>query len=178
MSSPHDTHDFSRGRKFGAGELHLLLTALLADAPSHGYELIKLLSLRSNGFYRPSPGMVYPALTYLEEIGYAGSSVAGNRKSYTLTDQGRAYLDANRERVEMLWAKLNYLGKKMTLVRRALADGDDSGDGAVIAALHQLKILLAERRHGSVQEQRRIAQVLARAAADIASGADADPASD
>jgi len=169
MSSPPDTHDFSRGRKFGAEDLHLLLTALLADAPSHGYELIKLLETRSNGFYRPSPGMVYPALTSLEEFGYAGISVSGNRKSYTLTDQGRAYLDANRERVEMLWAKLNYLGKKMTLVRRALADGDDSGDTAVVAAFHQLKSLLADRRHGSAQEQRRIAKVLERAMAEIAS---------
>jgi predicted nucleotidyltransferase/DNA-binding PadR family transcriptional regulator len=127
MSLPHDLDDFSRGRKFGAEDLNLMLTALLADAPSHGYELIKMLDTRSNGFYRPSPGMVYPALTYLEEIGYAGISVAGNRKCYTLTDEGRAFLDANRERVEMLWAKLNFLGKKMNLVRRALADGGDAG---------------------------------------------------
>jgi DNA-binding PadR family transcriptional regulator len=172
MRSSHDTHDFSRGRKFGAEELHLLLTALLADAPSHGYELINLLDTRSNGFYRPSPGMVYPALTYLEEIGYAGISVAGNRKCYTLTDEGRAYLDANRERVEMLWAKLNYLGKKMTLVRRALADGDDAGHDAIRAAFHRLKVVLSDRKMESAAEQTRIAKVLERAMEEIRSSGD------
>ena len=60
-----------RGRKLGAGDLQLLLLALLAERPSHGYELIQLLDERSKGYYSPSPGMVYPALTYLEEIGHA-----------------------------------------------------------------------------------------------------------
>ena len=60
---------YRTGRKLGAADLRLLILALLAERPSHGYELIKALEERSGGFYSPSPGMIYPALTYLEEIG-------------------------------------------------------------------------------------------------------------
>jgi hypothetical protein len=64
-------HGFRSGRKLGGDDLQLLILALLAEKPAHGYEIIKALSERSGGFYSPSPGMVYPALTYLEEIDYA-----------------------------------------------------------------------------------------------------------
>src|SRR5579871_6237691 len=62
---------FGPGRKLSSADLQLLLLALLAEKPSHGYELIKALEERTTGYYSPSPGMVYPALTYLEEIGHA-----------------------------------------------------------------------------------------------------------
>ncbi len=174
--------DFSRGRKFSSDDLQLLLVALLVDAPRHGYELIKLLEERSNGFYTPSPGMVYPALTYLEEIGYTTVLAEGNRKSYSLTAEGRAYLETNRERVEVIWAKLNFLGKKMGLVRRALAgeEGDDERVGAhasreLMEARMKLKRQLFASSHASHEEQLRIAQVLERAAAEIAAQTDKDP---
>jgi DNA-binding PadR family transcriptional regulator len=171
---------FSRGRKFSSEDLQLLLIALLADAPRHGYELIKMLETRSNGFYAPSPGMVYPSLTYLEEIGYTSIAVEGNRKSYSLTAEGRAYLEANRERIEMIWAKLNFLAKKMGLVRRALA-GEGADDEPVgrsrrpefMYAFHELKTRLFEPRHMSAEEQLRIAKVLERAAAEISCVVDA-----
>jgi DNA-binding PadR family transcriptional regulator len=174
--------DFSRGRKFSSDDLQLLLVALLVDAPRHGYELIKLLEERSNGFYTPSPGMVYPALTYLEEIGYTSVLAEGNRKSYSLTAEGRAYLETNRERVDVIWAKLNFLGKKMGLVRRALAgeEGDDEGVGAhasreLMEARMKLKRQLFASSHASHEEQLRIARVLERAAAEIAATPDKDP---
>jgi DNA-binding PadR family transcriptional regulator len=173
--------DFSRGRKFSSDDLQLLLIALLAEAPRHGYELIKLLETRSNGFYTPSPGMIYPALTYLEEIGYTTVAVEGNRKSYSLTAEGRAYVETNRERADVMWAKLNFLGKKMGLVRRALAgeDADDEGQGRhpldeLLKARMKLKELLHERSHASPDEQRRIAQVLERAVIEITNGAESD----
>jgi len=125
--------DFSRGRKFSSDELQYLLLDLLVDEPRHGYELIKLLDTRSNGFYSPSPGMVYPALTYLEEIGHALVTAEGNRKRYALTDAGRVYVETNRERIDLLWAKLNFFAQKMGLVRRALAeDGATRSDRASI----------------------------------------------
>ena len=70
---------FPRGRRFTSDDLQLLLLALLAERPSHGYELIRALDARSNGFYSPSPGMVYPALTYLEEVGHVTVEVEGNQ---------------------------------------------------------------------------------------------------
>ncbi|HEV2332187.1 MAG TPA: PadR family transcriptional regulator, partial [Gammaproteobacteria bacterium] len=59
---------FRTGRKLASGDLQLVILSLLADKPRHGYEIIKDVEERSGGFYSPSPGVVYPALTYLEEI--------------------------------------------------------------------------------------------------------------
>ncbi len=73
---------FGMGRKLASVDLQLLILGLLAEKPRHGYEIIKALDERSKGFYIPSPGMVYPALTYLEEIGHATVEADGSRKLY------------------------------------------------------------------------------------------------
>ena len=165
--------DFSRGRKFSSEDLQVLLLALLVEEPRHGYELIKLLETRSNGFYTPSPGMVYPALTYLEEIGYATVTSEGNRKRYALTDEGRAYVETNRERVDYIWSKLNFFAQKMGMVRRALAGEQEDEHGgtnplrALMEARGKLKHLLMSRINASAEEQLRIAQILDRASAEI-----------
>src|SRR6201999_486038 len=86
---------FGPGRKLGSGGLQLVLVGLLAEKPSHGYELIKALEERSTGYYSPSPGMVYPALTYLEEIGHASVTAEGTRKLYSATEAGRKHLADN-----------------------------------------------------------------------------------
>src|ERR1700692_4690362 len=86
---------FGMGRKLAPVDLQLLILALLADKPRHGYEIIKALDERSKGFYTPSPGMVYPALTYLEEIGYATVEADGSRKLYHIPASGQAHLDEN-----------------------------------------------------------------------------------
>ncbi|MGI4797413.1 MAG: PadR family transcriptional regulator [Janthinobacterium lividum] len=85
------------GRRMGSADLQLVVLALLAEQPAHGYELIRKLEERSGGFYVPSPGMIYPALTYLEEIEHAAVAPDGNRKLYSITDAGRAHLDAKRD---------------------------------------------------------------------------------
>lgn len=164
-----------RGRQFSADDLQLLLLALLAEQPSHGYELIKALDTRSSGFYAPSPGMVYPALTYLEELGYVTVQAEGNRKRYALADAGRAHLDAQRERVEMLFAKLAHLGRKMEFMRRAFAGEapaapEDDTRGWLpefVEARMALKQALFRRSGANADEQRRIAAILRRAVADI-----------
>src|SRR5215813_7540665 len=88
---------FRAGRRLAAGDLQLVLLALLAERPSHGYELIKALEERSGGFYSPSPGMIYPALTWLEEMGYASVAAEGAKKLYSITDAGRGYLKNNQD---------------------------------------------------------------------------------
>src|SRR5262249_45140783 len=88
---------WSGGRKLASGDLQLVLLALLAERPSHGYELIKALEERSGGFYTPSPGMVYPALTWLEEVGYASVTAEGAKKLYSITETGRAYLKDHQD---------------------------------------------------------------------------------
>ncbi|SAK46694.1 PadR-like family transcriptional regulator [Caballeronia hypogeia] len=163
-----------RGRKFSSDDLQLLLLAMLAEAPRHGYELIKALEDRSNGFYTPSPGMVYPALTYLEELGYTTVELEGNRKRYALSDAGREYLAANRERVDIMLAKLTHFARKMDLVRRAYMGeevdevaADNGWAPELIAARRALKKALLLRTNASQEEQRRIAAILARATAEI-----------
>lgn len=170
---------FPRGRKFTSDDLQLMLLALIDEEPRHGYELIKALEARSNGFYAPSPGMVYPALTYLEELGYVTVQLEGNRKRYSLADAGRVYLAAHRERADLMLAKLAHIARKMDSVRRAFAGetgeragttGDDNGSGWLpefIAARRALKHALLMRDNASPDEQRRIAAILQRATAEI-----------
>src|SRR2546423_12270471 len=118
-------HGFRAGRKLGAGDLQLVILALLEEKPRHGYEIIKALEERSGGFYSPSPGMVYPALTYLEEIGYASAEAEGAKKRYRITDEGRAHLTENRRVADATFAPLAWIGAKMEHVRRVFA-GDDA----------------------------------------------------
>src|SRR5437667_7733878 len=114
-------HGFRAGRKLGAEDLQLIILALLAEKPAHGYEIIKALGERSGGFYSPSPGMVYPALTYLEELGYASVEADGAKKLYRISDEGRAYLEQNRRIVDAIFAQLEWVGAKMEHVRRAFS---------------------------------------------------------
>ncbi|MFM0723387.1 PadR family transcriptional regulator [Paraburkholderia strydomiana] len=168
-----DGDGFPRSRKFSSDDLQLLLLSMIDAQPSHGYELIKALETRSNGFYSPSPGMVYPALTYLEELGYVTVQLEGNRKRYELADMGREYLAANRERVELMLAKLTHIARKMDSVRRAFAGEEpaDISEGGWLPELNEarrtLKHALLRRDNAPAAEQRRIAAILMRAARDI-----------
>lgn len=119
------------GRKLGSADLQLLILALLAEKPRHGYEIIKALDERSNGYYSPSPGMVYPALTYLEEIGHATQVADGAKKLYSITEAGLTHLEQNRAAVDTLLEQLAFIGRKMEHMRRAMSgsDGDLNDDG-------------------------------------------------
>jgi DNA-binding PadR family transcriptional regulator len=160
-------HGLGGGRKLSSEDLQLLILALLADKPAHGYEIIKDIGERSGGFYSPSPGMVYPALTYLEEIGYARAEAEGTRKRYEITDTGRAYVERNRRLADTLLGQLKWMGEKMQHVRRAFA-GDDGGWGEeLVRARNALREVLGDTLHASPEEQRRIADILERAAREI-----------
>ncbi|MBW8909738.1 MAG: PadR family transcriptional regulator, partial [Mesorhizobium sp.] len=76
---------FRAGRMLADGDLKLITLSLLAEAPRHGYDIIKALEERTSGIYSPSPGVVYPTLTFLEEAGYAVSSSEGNKKVFSIT---------------------------------------------------------------------------------------------
>jgi DNA-binding PadR family transcriptional regulator len=168
-----------RGRKLGAADLQLVILALLAEEPSHGYELIKALEERSGGFYSPSPGMIYPALTYLEEIGHATVEASGTKKLYRISDEGRAFLEQNQKDADTMLRTLERIGGKMERVREALAgdgaadaeDDDPSergGSDEFRTARRALRQLLREKRHASPEEARRITDILRRATAEIA----------
>lgn len=96
------------GRVFGHGGLRFVLLQLVADKPSHGYELIKAIEERLGGAYSPSPGTVYPTLTLLEEMGHVsvGAADEGGRKRYTVTTAGQEFLAANREKADAIMARM------------------------------------------------------------------------
>ncbi len=158
------------GRKLGSSELQLVLLALLAEQPAHGYELIRMLEERSAGFYTPSPGMIYPALTYLDEIGHAAASADGNRKLYTITEPGRAFLAANKDQADMILQTLARIGGRMADIREAfsgLQDADPDAADELHHARHALKHALFRSRGCGPDEARRIAKILKTATAEI-----------
>ena len=173
--------DFRMGRKFAAGDLQLVILALLAEQPRHGYELIKILEERSGGFYVPSPGVIYPALTYLEETGLAEVEAEGAKKLYRITESGRKQVEENSSMIEMTFGKLERIGEKMAHVKRVFetdrhgADEGDDGDfmqdgGDIRAARMLLRSALRMRYPWSKPEAARIAGILERAATEILQG--------
>jgi DNA-binding PadR family transcriptional regulator len=97
------------GRFFAHGDLRLVILHLAAEKPRHGYELIKAIEERVGGAYSPSPGVIYPTLTLLEELGYvrANPGEGGARKLYEITAEGQTFLDANRPAVDALLARMD-----------------------------------------------------------------------
>jgi DNA-binding PadR family transcriptional regulator len=162
--------DFRWARKLGSKDLQLLILALLGERPAHGYELIRTIEERSGGFYSPSPGMIYPALTFLDEIGHASIEQEGSRKLYRITSQGQAHLAANRAAADAILDALSKIGGRMEDVRDAFAGFGDADAGAseeIHRARHALKDAL-RRKHGcDPKEAKRVAQILNRATSDI-----------
>lgn len=100
-----------RERMFDAGDVKLVILKLLSEQPSYGYQLIKTMEERLAGGYAPSPGVIYPTLTMLEEEGLATSSTENNKKVYSVTSEGTAYLEENKRRIEALFERLDEAGK-------------------------------------------------------------------
>lgn len=115
------------GRIFEQGDLKYVILQLLAEKPRHGYEIIKELEEKFGGAYAPSAGAVYPTLSLLEDLGYATVTPEdGGRKTYTITDEGRRYLEQNRSSVDDIFERIAELGASflsdgMTEINRAMA---------------------------------------------------------
>ena len=106
-------HGGGRGRRrvFDSAELRLVLLSLIADQPRHGYDLIRAVEEMSHGSYAPSPGVVYPSLTMLQDMGLIDEVKAeGARKAFAVTKEGEAHLKENGEEVEALLERLKDLG--------------------------------------------------------------------
>jgi DNA-binding PadR family transcriptional regulator len=161
--------DIRAGRMLAQGDLRLIALAFIAKAPRHGYEIIKLVEEQTADWYSPSPGTVYPTLTYLEEAGYVTASAEGSKKLYTITDEGRAYLVTNRAVADLILARLTAVGERARRVRRA---SDDRRDGRrlptlVEAALAHLRETVGKRLQDDADAEARLVEILARAAADL-----------
>src|SRR5262245_40017520 len=158
------------GRMLAQGDLRLLALALIAEQPRHGYEIIKVLEDKTAGWYSPSPGIVYPTLTYLEEAGYVTGQAEGAKKLYTITGEGRAHLAENRDFVDAVLERLAAIGEKVTRMRRRFG-GDDDERGRlpplVRAALDNLREVAAARLEADAEAEAKLVEVLARAAGEL-----------
>jgi len=162
------------GRMLATGDLRLIALALIAEQPRHGYELIKVLEEKTAGWYSPSPGIVYPTLTFLEEAGYVTAQAEGAKKLYTITDEGRAYLDQNRDFVDAVLERLEKIGSKITRIRRRLGRDDDGEEDErrglpplVRAALENLREVAGERLANDADTEAKLVEILARAALEM-----------
>jgi DNA-binding PadR family transcriptional regulator len=98
----HHRRGGRRRRAFDHGELRLLILALIEQHPRHGYELMKAIEDQFAGTYSPSPGVIYPTLAWLDDMGYAAVSSSTGRKQYSITPEGTAFLLANRAAADHL----------------------------------------------------------------------------
>jgi DNA-binding PadR family transcriptional regulator len=158
------------GRMLAQGDLRLLALALIAEQPRHGYEIIKLLEEKTAGWYSPSPGIVYPTLTYLEEAGYVTAQVDGAKKLYTITGEGRAYLNENRDFVDAVLERLQAVGERYGRMRQRGEERDDDRPRVsrlVRAALDNLREVAADRLKDDADAEPKVVEALARAAADL-----------
>lgn len=197
--------NFRIGRMLASGDLRLVLLYLIEQQPRHGYDLIKAVEEQSKGFYSPSPGIVYPALTFLEEAGFVTSEPEGNKKLYAITEEGRAHLADNRDAIQATLDFLGKAGEKMQAWREMERNADGpAGEGGfrrgwgrghqppeppvppvppqppfrgdrdmpdvvpeLNAARRALKSAMAETVPQGEEAQRRIADILQKAAEDI-----------
>jgi DNA-binding PadR family transcriptional regulator len=161
------------GRMLATGDLRLIALALIAEQPRHGYEIIKVLEEKTSGWYSPSPGIVYPTLTFLEEAGYVTAQTEGAKKLYTITDEGRAHLDQNRDFVDAVLERIAAIGNKLARVRRRFG-GDDEEDRRggglppmLRAALEHLREVAGERLEHDADAEAKLVEILARAAQEL-----------
>src|SRR5208282_4759143 len=98
------------GRFFGPGEIRLALLSLLESGPKHGYELMKELESKSGGIYKASAGAIYPALQQLEDEGMVTSDQPSGKRTYSLTDAGKAELQREAETVKKIWQRAEQAG--------------------------------------------------------------------
>ena len=122
-----------RRRMFDTGELRLVLLKLIEEQPRHGYDLIRAIEERTGGAYAPSPGVIYPTLTLLGDMGLVEQQQGGGqRRLFAITEAGRAHLAERDQEVAALFARLD-----------ALADARARTDVAPIKrAIHNLRQVL------------------------------------
>jgi DNA-binding PadR family transcriptional regulator len=125
-----------RRRVFDSNELRLVLLKLIADQPRHGYELIRAIEDLTGGFYVPSPGVVYPTLTLLQDMGQIEEAASGGaRKAFAVTADGTQLLTEKKDEVAALFARLAELA-----TARERSDG-----GPIRRAMQNLKMVLITR---------------------------------
>jgi DNA-binding PadR family transcriptional regulator len=156
----HGRRGWGRRRVFDHGELRPVMLKLIADKPSHGYELIKEIEDRLGGAYSPSPGVVYPSLAMLEELGHivADPSEGETKKRYAATPAGLAWLAEHKAAVDAIFDRMDRAGATL------------GPSPAIVRAMENLKVALRLRMEQgplSDDEARRVAAAIDGAATAV-----------
>jgi DNA-binding PadR family transcriptional regulator len=156
-------HGFGGGRErfFDSGHLQLVILQLIAEKPSYGYEIIKTIEERLSGGYAPSPGVVYPTLTLLEEEGLAAVTASeGNKKLYAATEAGKEYLKANSVAVKAIFGR-------MEKARKVYGRGRSPQIMRAVMNLRMAMKMRVERGDLSAEQVSKIAEAIDAAARTI-----------
>ena len=125
-----------RRRMFDSGELRLVLLRLISEEPRHGYDLIRAIEALTGGEYAPSPGVIYPTLTLLQDMGLIEESPGeGARKPFQATDAGRDHLEEKDDEVDAIFERL----------AEAAPDKDHKAGPAIGRAVKNLMTALSHR---------------------------------
>lgn len=145
-------------RIFDHGEVRYVILALLSRKPSYGYELIKAIEESLHGAYSPSPGLVYPTLTMLEDVGYATFDKGeSGKKLYTITPQGKTFLQSNKAIVDAIFSRMDHAA---SLHKRSEAP-------QIVRAIENLRVtmkLKSSEKELTDKQIRTIAEILDEAA--------------
>jgi DNA-binding PadR family transcriptional regulator len=151
-------HGFGPESPFGRGDLKYVILDLIKQKPSYGYEIIRALEERSHGFYTPSPGVVYPTLQMLEEMGYASTTERDGKKIYTITEEGSKFLAERKEQAEEVrkHMKRHWNPENMDIIMDMMSDFRELG-----------RLMKQRARSIEPDKMKKIREVLAGATKDI-----------
>ncbi len=160
------------GRLLGHGDLRYLILFLLDKKPRHGYEIIKSVEELSSGAYSPSPGSIYPTLTFLEEGGFADSALVENKKLYSITKQGRELLEENKSFVSELIKRFENACEKMSRLKHWVGREEDEeiaseNRPSIRRSMHRLKTELFAMTEASGAKKRKVVEIIDRAVEEI-----------
>ena len=151
-------HGFGPGSAFHKGNLKYVILDLLKEKPRYGYEIIRALEEQSHGFYTPSPGVVYPTLQMLEEMGYASSVERDGKKVYTITKEGRKFLSEREDQAEEVRShmKHHWNPENMGIIMEMMGDFRELG-----------RLMKQRARSIEPDKMKRIREIIAGATKDI-----------
>ena len=147
-----------RESPFQKGDIKYVVLDLIKDKPRYGYEIIRALEERSHGFYTPSPGVVYPTLQMLEEMGYVSAIERDGKKVYTITKEGLQFLDERKDLADEVKSHMRHHWNPENI----------GAIGQMMRELGEIGGLMSRRlRHADTDKIRRIGEVVSRAYHEI-----------
>ena len=176
---------FRGARLLSSDDLQLIILSLIFEKPSHGYEIIKEIEQKSSGIYKPSPGMIYPALTYLEEAAFTESEAEGAKKLYKITESGKKHVEENKAKIDEILSQLTVYGQRMAYFRDQMEqeEATEAQWGGSPREQqrrewrelktefhdirHELKHVLFSKLSASLDEKKQVLEILRKAIDDI-----------